>query len=601
MFYPDDLIDRVREANDIVDVIGSYVPLKKRGANLIGLCPFHSEKTGSFSVSPSKQIYKCFGCGQGGNVFNFISTYDNITFQEAVKVLADRAGIALPEADISEEQRQRNSLKEKILEVNREAAKYYFVMLRDAQGAHAYKYLTDRGLSDDTIRNFGLGYAGKYSDGLYKYLKSKGFNDDILSETGLFSFNMKGGSDKFWNRVMFPIMDRQGKVIAFGGRIMGQAENAPKYLNSPETKAFIKGDNIYGLHIARRTKRDYFLLCEGYMDVITLHQAGFDNAVASLGTALTPRQAKLISRYVDKVVITYDSDEAGQKASLRAIPILQDAGIRVNVIDLRPEKDPDEFIKAYGAEAYAQRVEEARGAFFYEAETIRDKIDTQNPAEKTKFDHELARKLASITDELERNNYIAASAAKYNVDVGALTRLVNKIGLEELKKKEDESDEEDKRFDQRRKKSEPTGTARSEFMLISFVVSHPSYADVIRKFVSAQDFSDETCGKVLNEVYNLTADGRIITHASIIDKFEADDDREKVAQILMGSDDEENISDSQRDIAFSEIVARVLDDALRRQSGSNGVPGQNLSFAQVAARRNEIMRIKSMIAGLSQK
>lgn len=601
MFYPDDVIDRVREANDIADVIGSYIPLKKRGANLVGLCPFHSEKTGSFSVSPIKQIFKCFGCGKGGNVINFVSNYENIGFGEAVKILADRAGISLPEVELTQEQKWKNSLKEKILEVNKEAAKYYFVMLRDEQGAHAYKYLTDRGLSEDTIRNFGLGYAGKYSDGLYKYLKSKGYTDDILTETGLFSFNMNGGNDKFWNRVMFPIMDRQGKVIAFGGRIMGQAENAPKYLNSPETKAFIKGDNIYGLHIARRTKKDYFLLCEGYMDVITLHQAGFDNAVASLGTALTPKQAKLIGRYVERVVITYDSDEAGQKASLRAIPILRAAGIDVKVIDLRPQKDPDEFIKAYGSEAYAERVEKARESFFYETETMKDKIDEENPAQKTTFHHELVRKLASIEDELERNNYIEATARTYQIDIKALKKAVNEEGLKELQKREAQSDEEERRFDQKRKSSEPTGTMKSEYMLISFLVSYPQYADIIKPYVHPEDFSDETCAKVLTQVYNLTAEHRNITHARIIETFEVEEDREKVAQILMGSTDEEIISDSTRDIAFSEIVARVLDDAMKRQSGSGTAPGAHLTFAQVAARKNEIMRIKSMIAGLSRE
>ena len=310
MYYSDDIIEEVRTRNDIVDVISGYVKLQRKGSSYFGLCPFHNEKSPSFSVSPSKQMYYCFGCGAGGNVFTFLMEYENFTFPEAVKALADRAGMELPEVEYSEEAKQQRDLKTAVLEVNKMAAKYYYCLLRAPQGAKAMEYLKNRELSDETMRRFGLGYASQYSDELYRYLKQQGVSDALMKESGLMSVNERQGMyDKFWNRVMFPIMDVNGKVIGFGGRVMGDAK--PKYLNSPETIVFDKSRNLYGLHIARTARKKYLIVCEGYMDVISLHQAGFTNAVASLGTALTSQHASILKRYTDEVILTYDSDEAG--------------------------------------------------------------------------------------------------------------------------------------------------------------------------------------------------------------------------------------------------------------------------------------------------
>ena len=351
MYYSDDIIEEVRTRNDIVDVISGYVKLQRKGSSYFGLCPFHNEKSPSFSVSPSKQMYYCFGCGAGGNVFTFLMEYENFTFPEAVKALADRAGMELPEVEYSEEAKQQRDLKTAVLEVNKMAAKYYYCLLRAPQGAKAMEYLKNRELSDETMRRFGLGYASQYSDELYRYLKQQGVSDAVMKESGLMSVNERQGMyDKFWNRVMFPIMDVNGKVIGFGGRVMGDAK--PKYLNSPETIVFDKSRNLYGLHIARTARKKYLIVCEGYMDVISLHQAGFTNAVASLGTALTSQHASILKRYTDEVILTYDSDEAGVKAALRAIPLLKTAGIATRVLHMEPYKDPDEFIKALGTEAF---------------------------------------------------------------------------------------------------------------------------------------------------------------------------------------------------------------------------------------------------------
>ena len=335
MRYSDDLIEEVRMKNDIVEVISGYVKLTRKGSSYFGLCPFHNEKSPSFSVSPGKQMYYCFGCGAGGNVFTFLMEYENYTFVEALKHLAERAGIELPQMEYSREAREQADMKARLLEINKQAAKFYYYQLHTSKGDQGLAYLKDRGLSDETIRKFGLGYSDKYGNTLYQYLKSKGYSDELLRQSGLFlTDEVHGMQDKFWNRVMYPIMDVNSRVIGFGGRVMGDGK--PKYLNSPETKIFDKSRNLYGLNAARSSRKKNLIICEGYMDVISMHQAGFTNAVASLGTALTSLQAGLMKRYTDEVLIIYDSDEAGVKAALRAIPMLEGVGLNTKVVNLRP-------------------------------------------------------------------------------------------------------------------------------------------------------------------------------------------------------------------------------------------------------------------------
>jgi DNA primase len=430
MFYSDELVEEIRSRNDIVSVIGSYIRLQKKGSNHMGLCPFHNEKTPSFSVSASKQMYHCFGCGVGGNVFTFIMEYENYTFLEALRYLAERAGIALPEQEYSEEQKRQADLKSRLLEVNKQAATYFYYQFKNQQGQAAYDYLIKRGLSEDTIKHFGLGYSNCYSDDLYRYLKKQGYEDDFLAQTGLVTIDERlGGRDKFRDRVMFPIMDANHRVIGFGGRVMGNVgPEVPKYLNTPETRVFEKSRNLYGLNYAKASRKNYFLICEGYMDVIALHQAGFTNAVAALGTAFTGFHANLLKRYTNEVLLTFDSDQAGTQAALRAIPILKEAGLSIKVINMKPYKDPDEFIKALGAEEYQKRINEARNSFFFEIDVLQKNYDMGDPEQKTKFFHETAKKLVGFSEELERNFYIEAIAKEYQIDVEQLRRLVNKIG-----------------------------------------------------------------------------------------------------------------------------------------------------------------------------
>lgn len=427
MRYSEDVIEAVRNANDIVDVIGTYVKLTKKGSNYFGLCPFHGEKTASFSVSPQKQIYYCFGCGAGGNVITFLMEYENYSFTEALKALADRAHITLPEASESGESRTQSELRAKLLEINKLAALWYYERLKTEEGRIGYEYFHGkRRLSDATITHFGLGFAPKRPDALYQYLKGKGYSDELLSDSGLVLLSERGVKDKFWNRVMFPIMDVNNRVVGFGGRVMGDGE--PKYLNSPETKIFDKSRNLYGLNFARRSRKDYLLLCEGYMDVIALHQAGFTNAVASLGTAFNEKHAQLLKRYTQTVILTQDNDNAGVRAKLRAFPILRDAGLNVKVLDTSDSgyKDPDEFLQNRGPEDYEAYIRNAKNAFLFEVEVLKRNYHFGDPAEVTAYYNEVAERLCMFSEELERNNYVRAVSNEQQIPYDELRSLVDR-------------------------------------------------------------------------------------------------------------------------------------------------------------------------------
>ena len=424
MRYDSETIEKVRNANDIVDVIGRHVRLTKKGANYFGLCPFHGEKTASFSVNQRKQFYHCFGCGVGGSVIDFVMQYENMSFQEAVKALADNAHIELPESSKGED-RQATELRQKLLDINREAAIYYNSVLKGPEGKTGLEYFMDkRKLKASTITHFGLGFTSKGTDALYKHLKNKGYDDGTLSKSGLVTFSEKGIRDKFWNRVMFPIMDTNNRVIGFGGRVMGDGE--PKYLNSPETFIFDKSSQLYGLNFAKKSRQKYLLLCEGYMDVIALHQAGFTNAVASLGTAFTDKHARLLKRYTDNVILTQDSDKAGINAKLKAFPILYEAGLNVKVLDTGKYKDPDEFIKAEGAEGYERCIKNARNAFLFVIDVLKNSYNLADPAEKTEFVRETVDRLCLFREPMERDNYIDAVSREFMLDREELKRMTDR-------------------------------------------------------------------------------------------------------------------------------------------------------------------------------
>lgn len=526
MYYSEDLIEEVRMKNDIVDVISGYVKLQKKGSSYFGLCPFHNEKSPSFSVSRQKQMYYCFGCGAGGNVFTFLMEYENYTFTEAVQFLAERSGVELPKSESSKEARERAGLKAVLLEINKAAAQYFYVQLKSEQGKVGYTYLRERRLSDETIRVFGLGYSNKYSNDLYRYLRSKGYQEDMIRQAGLISVDEKHGVyDKFWNRVMFPIMDVNSRVIGFGGRVMGDAK--PKYLNSPETPIFDKSRNLYGLNRARSSRKPYFLLCEGYMDVIAMHQAGFTNAVASLGTSLTPGHASLIRRYVQEVYLTYDSDEAGTKAALRGIPILREAGISAKVIRMDPYKDPDEFIKNLGAEEFEQRIESAKNGFMFSLEILEREHHMDSPEGKTAFFQEAARRLIGFQDELERNNYIEAVAKAYRISEESLKKLVSKTAVREGMAKPVERPK--TAAGNPLKKEDGCLTAQK--VLLTWMIDDPRLFGIISSQISPGDFTQpqyRTVAELLYEQYRAGS----LNPAKIINHFTEEEEHREAAALF---------------------------------------------------------------------
>ena len=559
MYYPDDVIEEVRARNDIVDVISQYVTLKKKGANYFGLCPFHNEKSPSFSVSPGKQMYYCFGCGAGGNVITFIMEYENYSFGEALKYLADRAGITLPEAEDSKEARAQRDLKNTLLEINRLAANYFYYQLKQPQGRPGYEYLKNRRLTDETITHFGLGFANKTPDDLYRYMRSKGYDDSILKETGLFFIEERGGRDKFWNRVMFPILDVNNRVIGFGGRVMGDGE--PKYLNSPETKLFDKSRNLFGLNFARKSREKYLLICEGYMDVIAMHQAGFTNAVASLGTAFTAQHALLLKRYTDQAVLTYDSDGAGIRAALRAIPILKEAGISAKVLNMKPYKDPDEFIKNLGREEFQKRIDEAVNSFLFEISVIRSEYNMQDPESKTGFYNAVAKKLLEFPEKLERDNYTEAVAREYMIPAEDLKRLVNSLGERggfALRTPEQERP--------KKKKEKDDGVRKSQRLLLTWLIEEPKLFETIRGIITPEDFTDELYKRAAGLVFDEYEKNGSIEPARVLNHFIEGDEQYREAAALFNARLDESLSNEEQRKAFSETIKKIKRFSLEERS-----------------------------------
>lgn len=577
MYYPDEVIEEVRMKNDIVDVISGYVKLQKKGANYFGLCPFHNEKSSSFSVSPGKQMYYCFGCGAGGNVITFLMEYENYTFQEALSSLADRAGVNLPKMEYSREAREQADLRARLLEVNKLAANYFYYQMKQPQGKAAYDYFhLKRGLADETIVHFGLGYSNKTSDDLYRYLKGKGYEDSFLKDTGLVTLEERGGRDKFWNRVMFPIMDVNNRVIGFGGRVMGDGE--PKYLNSPETKLFDKSRNLYGLNYARLSREGYLLICEGYLDVISLHQAGFTNAVASLGTAFTSQHANVLKRYTDQVILTYDSDGAGVKAALRAIPILKEVGMSIKVLNMKPYKDPDEFIKNMGAEAFRQRIREAKNSFLFEVDVLRRGYEMDDPEQKTRFYQETARKLLQFGEALERENYLQAVAREQMIPAEELRGLVNRMGMSMgLKAGESlnhsgrvvpqETQEEESGGSglsgsrKPRRPDKEDGIRRSQRLLLTWLIETPALFEKIEGIITADDFVENLYHQVAQMVFDGHREGNL-NPAAILSRFINDEDQYKEVAALFNASLKESLNNEEQKKAFSETVMKVRKNSL---------------------------------------
>lgn len=489
MYYGEDIVEEIRQRTDIVDLIGQYVHLKKKGSSYFGLCPFHGEKTPSFSVSPGKQIFYCFGCGKAGDSIRFLMEYENLSFVEAIEQLAERANVTLPEKS-SGGNKGEEDLRYKLLEINKNAALFFVKQLRSPKGKLGLQYLGKRALSGESITHFGLGYAVQEKDALYQYCKSLGYEDSLLQASGLFTFKENGVRDKFFNRVIFPIMDLHHRVIGFGGRVMGEGE--PKYLNSPETKLFDKSRNLFALNFARRSRESYLILCEGYMDVISMHQAGCIEAVAALGTAFTEQQAALLKRFTSTVLLCFDSDNAGRKACKRAIPILREKEIQAKVISLKPYKDPDEFLKAEGKDALLERIHNAKNAFLWEVEELKSGFNLQDPGEMQGYMEAIAALLRDcFSDPVELENYCKAVAREQLLSVENLLYLVQKG--EEKSQLSFALSKQGRREENKREKSL---TDNLEEQFLSLLLQKEEWIGPVSQYIKAEDLREELCRQV---------------------------------------------------------------------------------------------------------
>ena len=499
---------------NIVDFINQYVSLKKAGSNFSGLCPFHNEKTPSFMVSENRQSFHCFGCNESGDIFSFIMKIEHMSFYEAVMFLAEREGITIDKSFT--DTNNDDTIRKDLYTLYRDVANLYYKMLFSEEGKIGIKYFEDRKLSFDTIKKFGLGYSPTNNKYIYNYLKSKNYCKEVLDKSSLFYINENNIYDKFNGRVIFPIVNIQNKVIAFGGRRLDNGDN--KYINSSQTLIYNKSKNVFALNIAKNSKYDYFILCEGYMDVITMHQAGFDNAIASLGTALTDEQAKLISRYKKKVIFSYDSDTAGINAIKRGIPILDKFDFNIKIIDLSPAKDPDEFIKNFGKEKFLERINNSKDSILFLVSLLKKDYNIDDPKEYEYYIKEIIKLVNNLPNDLVKVNYIKLIANQENINYNNLLSTIKNNNLENKEKINTNKNTENTNVDT---------FSKTEYTILSILIDNPSIIPKVKKVLDVNDFNFEY-SKLLYDLLDKK------TKDQIIEDFRnnTDDISKKVLKIL---------------------------------------------------------------------
>lgn len=521
--YSDELIDEIRNSNDIVDIISQYVNLKKSGRNFFGLCPFHNEKSPSFAVSPDKQIFHCFGCGVGGNVFHFVSKIENIGFKETLEMLANRANITLPTLDNDQDNKTAH-LKSRVYEINKQAAQFYHENLYKPTAKIAQEYIKKRKLDNNTLQTFLIGYSGTFNE-LYKTLKKQGFTDEEILASSLVNKNEKGEFiDRFRRRLMFPIQDERGRVIAFGGRILEdnkiQNVKSPKYINSSENIVYSKGRHLFGLYAAKKQKIDKILIVEGYMDAISLHQRGITNVVASLGTALTEAQGRLLRNNSQQVIIGYDSDGAGQAATLRGLEILQNLGCDIRILQLDGAKDPDEYILKYGHERLQKCIDNAISLVEYKVKILKSKLDLNHPNDKIKFLTEIAKELAKIKNDIEKEVYVDKIALDYKISKEAIYAEINKLIYG---KNQNEKILQKKNVVKNESKPQVINNndavSKKENMIIYLLINYPqeSYSKLKSK-ISYENIKNERNRQIIKKLYEELEKGNSINN--VLDLFQ---------------------------------------------------------------------------------
>ena len=564
MRYPREVVDEVRLQNDIVEVISQYVPLKQKGSSYFGLCPFHNEKTASFSVNSEKQFYYCFGCGAAGNVFSFLMEMENCDFPEAMKRLAERAHITLPEPEKNAQAIAAEQLKKRLFEMHTLAGRFFYEALQEEEGAEARAYLQKRQMDPRMARKFGIGYSPDSYDALFRHLQEKGFKVSEILKTGLVLENKdgKGYHDRFRGRLMFPIFDVQGRVVGFGGRILAKGE--PKYLNSPETILFSKSRNLYGLNFAKQTRKRELILVEGYMDMLSIYQAGFHNVVASLGTAFNQEHARTLKRFADDVILLYDSDEAGVKAALRAIPMLKGVGLTTRVVNLRPYKDPDEFIQHEGCEAFEKRLEEAENSVLYEIRMKERDFDLADPQGKSDFLHEAVRRLVAIEDEIERNSYLEAVAGKYGIAVEVLRKQVGQMALSGAGRTERVKP----RNTAANKKEKEGGVEKAQKLMLTWMTSYPALIGKLEKYITPEDFTTPLYRQIAEMIVLQYHEGGV-NPAKLLNQFVDSEEQKEVAGLFNARIPLETEEEKRR--ALHDVICNMKENSIAYQSAHMNV------------------------------
>ena len=540
--YSEEIINEVRQSNDIVDVISQYVHLKRSGRNFFGLCPFHNEKSPSFSVSPDKQIFHCFGCGVGGNVITFVSKIEGINFVETVQMLAERANIQLPTLENNGDI-QKEILKDKVYKVNEFAAEYYHQNLYKTQAKIAQEYVKKRQLSNETLKSFRIGFSGKFNE-LYQELKKQGFEEREILESGLVNKNDRGQYiDRYRNRLMFPICDVRGRVIAFGGRVLDDSK--PKYINSPENIVYSKGRHLFGLNVAKKGDTKKILIVEGYMDVISLHQRGITNVVASLGTALTEQQGWLLRKNSEQIILSFDSDEAGIKAKLRSIEILQNMGCDLRVLQLEGAKDPDEYILKYGNMRFQNAVDKALSVIEFKVKILKKDLNLENTNDKIKFLNEIAKLISKVDNTIEREVYIEKIAKEYDISKEAIYAEVNKLTYKNSKSEKILEKSKPIIIHKKTEKREISQAVKKrENTIISILLTGDlSIFEVIKQHIRPVDFQDEVNINIAKKLYEELEKGNSNING-IIDELE----QEEQNQITMIMADDYEIDDLEKAI-----------------------------------------------------
>lgn len=581
MRFSEDKISEIIEKNDIVDVISEYMSLKRSGSNYSALCPFHSEKTPSFSVSPSKQMFYCFGCGTGGNVITFVQKIEKLEFVEAVKLLADKAGVQLVE-DKDPKQLEKAKLQKELYKINREAARFFYANLSNA--AKPMEYLKRRGLSEAIIKKFGLGFAPDKWHELIDYMKKKGYSLELLYKAGLVARKEDGGRyyDKFRNRVMFPIIDLKGNVIAFGGRVMDDSK--PKYLNSPDTPVFSKGYNIYGLNFVKKVQNlENIIIVEGYMDAIALHQFGIENAVASLGTAFTEHQAKLLKRFSNNIIISYDSDLAGQAATMKGLSILEKEGCIVKVLSMPSGKDPDEYIRKEGVDAFRERIRRSISLIEYKIENLKKGLDINNIQDRIRFTKGFSEIMAEVESNVEVDAYIKKYSGIMQVNESAIYAELNRL-------RDKNKNGNNKHNILSSKKTEPElkkGEITAEIYLLNICIYYFKKAKNIFELLDPADFSNDIHAKAAAIIQKSVRDGKEITAGEIIGFFEDDEEKSRVAEIfshkLPDADIDSLISSSADKVRQAKLERRIqdLNDKMKEAFQAGNIKEANRIFEEI--------------------